>query len=94
MSDDLRARRSVLVAIVLLAVVGGLILVDLLADYREGGSPFHLALETSVLVLSLGGAALLWRQLLQSRADLDRARSEAQRWRHEHQQLLGARSRT
>ena len=88
MSDDAIARRPALAAIVLFALIGALILADLLVDYREGGSPVHLAMELGVLLVAAAGVALLWRLLRQSRLDLETVRVEAERWRGEHHQLL------
>lgn len=88
MSDDLSLRASVLGAMTLFGVVSALIFTDLLLDYREGAGLAHLTVEAVVLVLALGGVVLLWRQLRQSRADLQHARVAAARWRAENQQLL------
>lgn len=88
MSDDAYPRRPLLAAMALFALIGALILADVLIDYRTGGSALHLAVETAVLLIAFTGAGVLWRQLHRSRTDLARARGEADRWRHEHQQLL------
>lgn len=88
MSDDASTYRSALAAMMLFIAIGALILADLIIDYREGGSLLHLAVESGVLLVALGGVALLWSQLRQSRWDLAQVRGEADRWRLEHQQLL------
>lgn len=88
MSDDVPARRSVLAAMVLFAAIGGLILTDVLVDYREGASLYHLAVELGVLLVAATGVGVLWQELRQSRLDLARVRGEADRWRRDHQQLL------
>lgn len=86
--NDANPRRSLLAAIVLFATVGALIVVDLLADYQEGGSPWHVLAELAVLAAALGGVVVLWRQLRQSRADLAGARQDARRWQQEHAEVL------
>jgi DNA-binding NarL/FixJ family response regulator len=88
MANDVQARSSVLVGIALFAVIGGLILADLVVDYLEGASVLHLAVESIVLLAAGGGVALLSRQLHRSRTDLVSVRADAERWRQEHQQVL------
>lgn len=88
MSDDVQARRSALAAIGLFTAIAVLILGDLIVDYGEGASWGHLAVEAVVLAVAAGGAALLWRQLGQSRTDLAEARQQADQWRHDNQLLL------
>lgn len=86
--NDVNPRNPLLAAIVLFAAVGALIAVDLLVDYRAGGSTWHLLAELAVLAAALGGVVVLWRQLRQSRADLAGARQAAARWQQEHAELL------
>lgn len=88
MSDDVQVRRSAQAAITLFSVIGMLILADVMVDYREGASLFHLAVESLVLLIAMGGVVLLWQQLRHSQADLARVTGEADRWRRENQVLL------
>jgi DNA-binding NarL/FixJ family response regulator len=72
-----------------------LISFDVVADYRSGTEVRHLLTETSVMALSLAGAAGLWRQLRTARrhaaqlsVDLEAARLEAKRFREEAAEAL------
>lgn len=88
MADDVETRNPIPAAIFLFTTIFALIATDLLVDYREGGSLFHLGVEFSVLLAAAGGIGLLLGQLRRSRSVLARVRSESQGWREENQQLL------
>lgn len=94
-SNDMRESRWLLLPLGLLLCVAGLIAADLAVDYRSGTTVGHVTLEASAMVLGLGGAGLLWRQLIAARrraisvaSDLARAESEAARWRAEAADVL------
>ncbi|MGD8830417.1 MAG: helix-turn-helix transcriptional regulator [Pseudomonadales bacterium] len=88
MSDDVHVRGSVLAAITLFGTIGVLVIADLMVDYGEGSSWYHLAAEGAVLLAAVGGVALLWLQMRRSRFDLVRVRAQAEQWRRENQALL------
>lgn len=88
---------SGLVALALFAVIAAFIGIDIAADYGEGATPRHLVSEGVVMVLALGGAAGLARQVRLGRrraealeVDLEAAKREAARFRAEaHDALRG-----
>jgi len=88
MSDDVVPHAAVLAAISLFTAIVALIAADLIVDYQEGGSLFHLGTELGVLLAAACGVALLLMQLRRSRSDLVRVRRRAEQWREENQQLL------
>lgn len=82
-------------AALLFLTIAALISIDVVADYRSGSEVRHLLTESSVMALSLAGAAGLWRQLRAARrqaaqlsVDLEAARLEAQRFRKEAAEAL------
>lgn len=93
-THDARGRR---LALGLFAAIFVLMGVDLAVDLLAGGTPEHVALEGSVMLLALAGTAMVVRDLLAVRArartlteDLSRARAnadalaeQAARWRAE-----------
>ena len=87
-SDDIGPDRSTLSALLLFLVVASLIGWDLFVDYREGVSWAHLVVEMFILGMAATGAAILWRQLRRTRADLVVAKVEAEHWRGESRELL------
>lgn len=88
MSDDMDSRGTTLATITLFALIGTLIAWDLAGDYGQGISPGHLFIEGAVLVATVVGIGMLWRQLRQTRGDLTAARTEASQWRNEHREVL------
>jgi len=81
------------------ALIAVLTVVDLAADLEEGARLLHVTVELSVIVASVGSAALVVRylflQLREARAEasdlsirLQSTHNEAQRWRREAQDLL------
>lgn len=89
MSDDLSERRTArLGAAALFVVVFAFILVDVVADYGEGASWVHIALEVCVLILTAAGIVMLLWQRDQARRDLSAARVEAAQWRAENRDLM------
>ncbi len=80
---------AVLVAVVIL--VGA----DLVLDSRSGARPLHLVLEGTLMLTAGAGALHLFLRMRRARVearllarDVDTARAEAQRWRHEARDLL------
>jgi len=88
MSDDIRSNRITLAAIGLFALVLILIGWDLVVDYGEGASTFHVLVEAFVFVVAMAGIILMWRQLDRTRADLVDAKVEAAQWKAESLELL------
>lgn len=69
--------------------------VDVATDVHAGASVEHLAAEVGVMVLALGGLAMMWRLLTSARRQardlqvaLDGTRADLVRWRSEAQDLL------
>jgi DNA-binding CsgD family transcriptional regulator len=98
LSDDTagtaaRAARS----LILFAAIAALMAIDLVADAASGAETGHLGVEALVMILAVGGAVALWRQLRAARVhaarldrDLASARAEAGRYRQEaHEALQG-----
>ena len=92
-SSDLRlaARRSALA----FAIVAALAVGDLLSDTRSGIALGHVALEGAMLVVALGGIAVLWRAVRRTGRQVralhgvaEAARAEADRWRRQSRSLL------
>jgi DNA-binding CsgD family transcriptional regulator len=90
---DLRlaARRSALAFAIVAALAGG----DLLSDTRSGIALGHVALEGAMLVVALGGIAVLWRAVRRTGRQVralhgvaEAARAEADRWRRQSRSLL------
>jgi len=79
----------------LFVAIAILIALDLVGDRATGADREHLFLEGLVMTLAVAGVAALWRgrRVAQARAerlgvDLDAARQEAIRYRHEAQEAL------
>ena len=73
--------------------VGGAI--DLWMDWPNNTGFFHVAFETAVFSLALGGVAYLWTGWMRTRRSLtrsvevsDRLREERDTWRHRAEKLL------
>jgi len=82
-------------AVTVLLAVAALVATDLLLDDRSGAEPGHLLLEGVLMVVSVGGAAWLWRGLRQAKVqvatlseDVASARAEATRWREDARDIL------
>lgn len=88
MSEDAAGRMVRLVSGGVFLLIAGLIAADLLIDGREGASLFHLLMEGAVLVFALCGAGFAFSRFQKTRRDLVRARSDATRWRAEHEGLV------
>lgn len=69
-------------------LIAALIAADLLIDGREGASMVHLVMEGSVLIAALCGAGLALNSLRRAHRDLALARSDAVRWRADHEALV------
>lgn len=92
-SSDLRlaARRSALA----FAAVGALATGDLLSDTGSGIVLGHVLLEGAVVVLALGGIAILWGAVRRTghrvqalHGAVETSRAEADRWRRQARNLL------
>jgi len=92
-------RRLIPTLIVVFAGIAVLVVLDFLADMREGTTVNHLALEAGVALAALAGiAALVWRivtiargaraQAVELNHHLERSRQDAVVWRTEAQDLL------
>lgn len=88
MSDDVQDYWSTRAAIMLFAVIALLIGWDVIADYSEGASWGHMAIELFVLVVAAGGTVLLSSQLHRARSDLVHALVENEQWRSESHELI------
>lgn len=95
MSGDVSRRAYPRLVLVILAVIFGLIGVDVVSDARAGGSAVHLAMESAIMGLCLVAGAALWQELWGARASVQRlehdvrfAAAEAERWRTEARELL------
>lgn len=92
MPDDPRSRWWLGGAAALFALIAALIVVDLVADYREGSDRAHIAVEASAALLALAGLGLVTAHLLRTRDDARRAlvtsRAEAERWKCEAREVL------
>src|SRR5690242_18304375 len=93
-ATDVRSRATP-VAAAIFVLIAVLIGVDVAADAAAGGDRGHLLTEGAVMILALGGAAVLWRQLTRARTearilsvDLEAARREADRYRAEAGEAL------
>ena len=93
-ATDVRSRATP-VAAAIFVLIAALIGVDVAADAAAGGDRGHLLTEGAVMILALGGAAMLWRQLARARSearllsvDLEAARREADRYRIEAGEAL------
>jgi DNA-binding CsgD family transcriptional regulator len=84
-----------LIVTVVLAVVAGLTLVDVAADWRSGGSAPHITVELLAASAALLGLGWLWagyfrlrHRLSEVKRSLEGAHAEAARWRERHGELL------
>lgn len=82
-------------ALVLFAVIGALISVDVVTDISQGTSASHILFEASAMVVALAGVGFLLLRLRAAQTDRSRlghdlhaARAEAERWRAEAHDLL------
>src|SRR5574342_633934 len=80
---------------VIFLFVAVVMIVDVLADVREGAAAGHLGVELGVALLALGGLAVMWRRLALARRSarelqvaLDGTRADLARWRSEAQGFL------
>jgi len=95
-------RRVLIAVVVLFAAVAALAAGDLVADFGEGTTFFHVVFEAAVVLTGLCGLWLGWRRmqslasaersaasaLVALDATLHRARAEAEQWRTEARDLL------
>jgi DNA-binding CsgD family transcriptional regulator len=88
-TTDVRSRAAPVAALLFLTIAA-LIGVDIAADYRSGTRVWHLLVEGAIMLASLAGAVMLWRQMRSARLeaeqlsiDLESARREATRFREE-----------
>jgi DNA-binding CsgD family transcriptional regulator len=95
MSDDRSENRSNVAVLVLFALIGFLMLGDLLVDYREGVSLSHLLLESAVLAFAFAGGGIVVRGFRHARRaearltrDLQRARTQAAQWQKANEAYL------
>ncbi|MDH3647823.1 MAG: hypothetical protein OER80_13725 [Gammaproteobacteria bacterium] len=88
MSDDIRDRWSVWVAIAFFALIALLIILDVIVDFNEGASIGHIAIELLVVAVAATGIGVLMRQLMRTRTSLAQARVEAEQWRKESRELI------
>ena len=82
--------RVVLPTALLFLLIAVLIGIDVVSDYRSGTRALHLAVELSVMGLSVAGVVVLWRLMRAAQekaeflsADLAAARAEAKRFSEE-----------
>ena len=88
MSDDRGNRLVRLVSAAVFGLIAALIALDLLLDSRDGVGLFHVLLEGSVFIAALAGMVVMLKQFGRVSVSLDAARSDAARWRSEHQAVL------
>ncbi len=85
--------RGILTVLLCGIAIGGAI--DLWMDWPNDPGFFHVAFETAVFSLALGGVAYLWAGWMRTRRSLtrtvevsDRLREERDAWRHRAENLL------
>jgi len=95
MTDDLHERREATLGIAFFLAILVLVGSDLIFDYRDGTSLWHLAVETLILLAAIVGLWMGWRKFkatrIESRSlkhDLQEALEEARRWRRESRLVL------
>ncbi len=95
MSNDGLGARFALGTIALLAAIFILIAWDMLQDYAEGTGGFHVLIESTVLILALGGIGLLLSRVYREQAsarelrrDLSVVKQESNRWREDSRILI------
>lgn len=95
MTDDLSETSVTTMTLVLFLLIGCLMFVDLLVDYREGVSPAHVAVESMVLLFAVIGSVMVTWRLQQTRRalarlgkDLDQARAQAAHWQGKNETHL------
>ncbi len=101
-TDDGSERRVLLAVVLLFGAVAALAASDLVADFGEGTTFFHVVFEATVILAGLFGLWLGWRRmqnlanaernaasaLVALDATLHRVRAEAEQWRTEARDLL------
>jgi DNA-binding CsgD family transcriptional regulator len=87
--------RAVVVPASIFLLIAVFMGVDVFTDVHAGASVEHLAAEVGVMVLALGGLAMMWKLLVSARRQardlqvaLDGTRADLVRWRSEAQDLL------
>lgn len=88
MSNDIdrdRRRRWEIAGFVAIAL---LMAWDLGVDYAEGTGWAHQAVELTIMLIAVTGAAMIWRQLKVTQEWLSVARAEAHQWRKENRELI------
>lgn len=96
MSEDLSFQRLIKIGLALYAIIFALITIDILSDYSDGIDWGHIAVELSVLIITVIGLTLLGRAYYDNtqltlhhlKADLALAKQEAERWRNESRDLI------
>jgi len=88
MSNDVQDYRYTRVAILLFGLIALLIGWDVIADYRERVNISHMAIELCVMLVAVGGTALLWIQLRWTQSNLDKALVENEQWSRENRELI------
>jgi DNA-binding CsgD family transcriptional regulator len=95
MTDDLSDTGVTTTTFVLFLLIGGLMFVDLLVDYREGVSASHVMVESVVLLLAVIGSLLVAWRLQQTRRslarlgnDLTQAQVQAAHWQRQNERSL------
>lgn len=95
MTDVILSRRGALLALGFLVALAILVGADLVLDFSAGTPPMHLAIELGLMLVALGGIAMLWTRFREAQGtvgDLERhlvaAEAEAAQWRTEAQDLL------
>jgi DNA-binding CsgD family transcriptional regulator len=91
-AGDVRLRGILTLLLCGIAIGGG---IDLWMDWPNNPGLFHVAFETSVFLLALGGVAYLWAGWMRTRRSLtrtvevsDRLREERDAWRKRAEKLL------
>ncbi|ACY13895.1 helix-turn-helix transcriptional regulator [Haliangium ochraceum] len=101
-SDFTSERRILTLSLVAFTLMGCLAAVDLVSDFREGSTVFHVGMEGAILLVGLLGAALVARKLSQITrlarlaaaearelaGELAKSAAEAERWRDEARDLM------
>ncbi len=84
-----------IIAALLFFLISLLTLIDMIVDYRKGGSTGHLLTEGTVTILGILGALALLRQTIHLRKETRRLRdslgisqAEVERWKRENLQIL------
>lgn len=95
MSDDLSDRAAMALMFGLFFLIGGVMLFDVMTDYREGVSVAHLLVESVVLLLAGVGCGVVLirgyqarRSLATLRNDLQHAQRRAVHWQRENEKQV------